>query len=97
MSSPTPELVNLYDALGTCPPETASTGETVTTRQKETVDNDAEALEPDLEAPASDHLLYDLLSDEAAAGTASGETRSTKTIETVDEAPADHHEDLLAS
>ena len=97
MPSPTLEPLNLYDALGTCPPGNASAGETVTTRQKETVDKDAEALETDLEAPAWDFLLYDLLSDEAATGTARGETRSTKTIETVDEAPADHHEDLLAS
>ncbi|MGH2947077.1 MAG: hypothetical protein ACRDPC_12605 [Solirubrobacteraceae bacterium] len=81
--------------MGARPPEHASAGETVTTRQKETVDNDAEALDSDLEASASGHLLYDLLSDEAAAGTASGETRTTKKIETVDEAPADHHEDFL--
>jgi hypothetical protein len=97
MSSRALEQANLYDTLDSCPPETASAGETVTTRQKETVDNDADAIEPGFDAPASDDLLYDLLSVEAASGTGRGETRSTKTIETVDEAPAEHHEDLLAS
>src|SRR5690349_16258905 len=80
---------SLYDVLAALPTEHASAGETATTRQKETLDADAEAFELDLDDQADSRLLYHLLSEDAAAGTAVGETRSTKAIETLDETPDD--------
>lgn len=40
--------------------------------------------------------LYDFLSHEAPEGVGIGETRTTKAVETVDEAPTEHH-DTFAS
>jgi hypothetical protein len=89
MASQPVEQVSLYDALAARSPEHAPAGETVTTRQKETIDNDVEALELALDEGTAGLPLYDLLSDEATAGTAAGETRITKRPKPVDEAPAD--------
>lgn len=97
MASQSVELLSLYDVLAAWPSEHAPAGETVTTRQKETIDNDAEACELQLDEQAAGQLLYDVLSDYPGTGTASGETRITKKTETVDEAPAEHHDDILAS
>ena len=83
---------SLYGVLAELVPARATAGETSITRQKETVDNDAEAVELDSDLDGSE-AIYARLSGRALPGYGFGETRMTKTIETVDEEPTHHHHD----
>jgi hypothetical protein len=76
---------SLYDLLAQRPALCCAVGETVTTRQKETLDNDAEALCEFGDALEVGAGLLARLGEPVPAGAWAGETRITKRVETVDE------------
>lgn len=80
--------ISLYKSLSVRPRTSGPAGETVTTRQKETLDNDSESLEADTFTVSG----IDRLASPGSRTAIAGETRLTKTIETVDEDPEDHHD-----
>lgn len=85
---------SLYDMLACRSPNATASGETATTRQKETLDADTEERAFDDDDRLGPFHMYCLLSDALRTAGATSETALTKKTETTDEVPPDHHDDL---